>query len=435
MAKLPPGTRSRLLSTYRALTNPIEYSLKWRDKYGDPFLIRAFNGTAAFTGDPKLIRQIFSANPDIFAPFAASSSASLVGPRSIFLLTGEAHKRERKLLMPPFHGERMRAYGDIIVEAARHHIATSCGGSPTKAIDLTQAISLEVIIRAVFGVQDDARVAAFTQAIRNLMGASHPILFFAPMFQRRFFGLGPYDKFIAAYELLDRLLQQQVEDTREHPGEDILSMLLSARFEDGSPMPDSSIRDELRTLLFAGHETTAVALAWAIDQVHRTPGVLDRLQAELSDLGEHPSPEQLVRLPYLEGVCKETLRLYPILTEVLRLLVQPMQLGDYTMPAGTGVAASIALVHNREDLYPDPQAFKPERFIQRRFSPFEYLPFGGGMRRCIGAAFAMYELKLVLATLVSESTVELCQPQTPKPTRRGLTLAPEGGVPIRLTRR
>ncbi len=435
MGKLPPGPRGRLLTTYRCLAKPFEFMPKWLAQYGDPFLVSAVNGKVAVTGDPKLIRQIFSANPNNFDPFAPEATAPLVGPKSVFLLTGDEHKRERKLLMPPFHGERMRAYGDIIVNTTKSHLQQACDGKPIKAIDITQAISLEVIIRAVFGVQDDVLADSFAEAVRRLTGSVSPLFIFAPFMQRRFFGIGPYDRYLAAYDHLDKLLQQQIERTRENPGEDILSLLLSARYEDDTPMPDSSIRDELRTLLFAGHESTALTLAWLVDLTHRTPGVLDKLRHEIAELGEAPAPDQLARLTYLEAACKEAMRMYPITTEVLRSLREPMELGGYTMPAGTAVSPSILLAHYSEDLYPEPTRFRPERFLERRYSAFEFLPFGGGMRRCIGAAFAMYELKLVTATILANFDIELCDANPPKAIRRSVTLAPKGGVPIRVKQR
>jgi len=437
MANLPPGPWSRLLSTYRALAKPFEYMPKWSAKYGDPFLIDAVNGKVAVTGDPKLVRQIFAANPNIYSPFATNAIGPIVGQRSLFLLVGDEHKRERKLLMPPFHGERMRAYGEIIAETTRRHFQAAAAQDAVKSFEVTQAISLEVIIRAVFGVQDAKRTQAFKEAVSGLSGAINPMFFFAPFTQQRLFGIGPYDKFLRAYEHLDTLLQKQIDSTRarEKPGEDILNLLTSARYDDGTPMDDASIRDQLRTLLFAGHETTALTIAWLIDLIHRTPGVLERTLGELDDLGENPTPEQIAAAPYLEAACKEAMRLFPITTEVTRTLRSPMTLGDYEMPIGTAVSSSILLVHYREDLYPEPNVFKPQRFLDRRYSSSEYMPFGGGMRRCIGAAFAMYEVKLVTATLLTNFKVDLLDATAPVPVRKNIALVPKGGVPIRVRSR
>ncbi|MGB1277774.1 MAG: cytochrome P450, partial [Nannocystaceae bacterium] len=351
-----------------------------------------------------------------------------------FLLEGGEHKRERKLLMPPFHGERMRAYGEIIVETTLRHFQAAATQDAVKTIDVAQAISLEVIIRAIFGVQDTQGTEAFKEAVRGLTKAINPVFFFASFTQQPFFGIGPYDKFVRAYERLDNLLQKQITHSRarETPGEDILSLLVQARYEDGAAMEDASIRDELRTLLFAGHESTALTISWVIDLIHRTPGVLGRTLSELDALGKTPTPEQIAAAPYLEAACKEAMRLYPITTEVPRQLQKPIRLGNYSMPIGTAVSASILLVHYREDLYPEPNAFKPERFLDRRYSAFEYMPFGGGMRRCIGAAFAMYELKLVTATLLKHFNVDLLDSEAPVPVRKNITLSPKGGVPIRV---
>ena len=217
--------------------------------------------------------------------------------------------------------------------------------------------------------------------------------------------------------------------------EDILSLLLAARDEAGDAMHDDELRDELMTLLFAGHETTAIAIAWACYWLHRHPPVLERLRAEVDALGDDPQPDAIVRLPYLDAVCNEVLRLHPIAPDVPRQLVGPLELAGYTLGPPLCVDAAITLLHRREDLYPDPDSFRPERFLARRFGPFEFTPFGGGHRRCIGAAFATYELKIVLATFLRHAHLELAEPGEVRPARRNIVLGPSTGVRMRLRER
>ncbi len=218
--------------------------------------------------------------------------------------------------------------------------------------------------------------------------------------------------------------------TRDQPGDDIFSLLANAHYEDGSPITPEHLRDQLFTFLFAGHETTAIALAWALYHIHRNPEVLTRLHQEL-DQAPDDSPATLVSLPYLKAVVQETLRLYPIVTEVLRLLKEPMELGEYRVPAGHAVAAAAVLAHYQPDVYPEPELFKPERFLQRSFSPFEYMPFGGGHRRCVGAAFSTYEMQIVLGTICKRYRMEAVD-ESVVPVRRNVTMGPSTGINLRM---
>lgn len=431
-ALLPAGPSGVLRSTYRVLRTPFRDFPRWAARYGDPFTIPTVNGTVVITGDPELVKVIFSADPDIYGPWAVAALGPTLGQRSVFMLEGAAHTRERKLLMPPLHGDRMRAHADVIAAVARRRFAACEEASRVITLELAQAISLEVIIRAIFGARDDARAQALQHAVIDLVEGSSPLLFFMPFLQREFAGLGPWARFRRRFAVLDGMLQEQIELSRREPGSDVCSMFAHSHYEDGEPMPDAAIRDELRTMLFAGHETTAITIAWVIDLLHRHPEALARAQAEIDALGPDPEPEAIAKLEYLDAVCKEAMRLYPVVTEVLRVLHAPLQLGATLVPAGVGVSASVMLVHQRPDLYPEPHAFRPERFLERRFSPFEYLPFGGGHRRCIGAAFASFEMKIVLGVALARHRLLLLDDDAPAPVRRNVTMAPGGGVPIRV---
>lgn len=430
MSQLLRGPRGRLLTTYQFITRPFEFLSRCASTYGDVFNVPVVSGDVVIAGCPRSVEEVLTAPPETFIPFATRAIAPLVGEHSLLMLSGERHRRERKLLTPPFHGDRMRAYGAAMADTAARRLTEAARAPRAVAQEITQAISLDVIIRAVFGVEEPSRTSAFARAVVAMTDALTPALTFLPFLQRDLGGLGPYARFRRRVDDLDALFRGQIERARAAPGDDILSLMVSARYDDGSTMSDQAIFDELRTLLFAGHETTALALAWALDHVHRNPGVLARLRDEIDALGPEPDPERLAALPYLDAVCKEALRIYPIVTESPRLLTQPFRLGEHELLPGTGVAPCILLVHHHPELYPEPSRFRPERFLERKFSPFEYLPFGGGHRRCIGAAFAMFEMKIVLGVALSAWEFRLLDERPPRPVRRNLTLSPSGGVPL-----
>ncbi len=431
MSDRPPGPAIRLWATYQVLARPMTSMPGWFQRYGDPILVPTINGNVVMTARPELVKQIFAAPGSTYLPFAAKGITPLTGMRSVFQLHGEEHRRHRQLIMPSFHGSRMRAYARAMQAITREVLGSAVGTGPVPLHELTQRISLEVILRTVFGVQERERVAEFSRAITAMVATAHPLFLFMPFLQRAPLGLGPYAKFRRAFEVLDGLLREQLERTRTRgDGEDVLSMLLQARDDRDGGLDDEEIRDELRTLLFAGHETTAIALCWAVDAIGRPAAVAERLREELGALPADAEPEALAKLPYLDAVCNESLRLYPIVTEVLRTLHEPTELGGYHLEPPYAVSASILGVHRDPALYPEPEVFRPERFLERKFGPHELLPFGGGHRRCIGAAFAGFELRVVLGTLLREFEVALRNPQAPRPVRRNVTLAPEGGVPV-----
>jgi cytochrome P450 len=438
VSQLPPGPKIGLFQTARYARDPYGYLLAIQREYGDIITVPTLNGTLVITGDPAHVQQIFSADPDTFAPFGSNSIEPLVGPNSVLLLQGARHRRERKLLVPPFHGARMRAYGETIRQAAQAAMTTWSVGQPFVMQASTQWISLEVIVRAVFGVQDAARIEVLRAALIELVAATVPSLLFFPWLRRPWGGLSPYNRYARALTRVESLIYGEIAARRagaDEGREDILSLLLAARDEDGEGLRQEELRDELLTLLFAGHETTGIALAWASYWLHRDPAALDRLRAEIDALGDAPDPEQIARLPYLDAVCNETLRLHPIAPDVPRVLVRPLELGGYKLAPPLGVDAATTLVHRREALYPEPDRFRPERFLERRFTPFEFFPFGGGHRRCIGAAFATYELKIVLATFLRHAHLELAEPGEVAPARRNVVIGPATGVRMRLRER
>jgi cytochrome P450 len=318
----------------------------------------------------------------------------------------------------------MRAYGRLIQETAARHFAEVQPGQPFDLHELAREISLEVIMRAVFGLIEPERVREFGDALTGMLDAARPSFLSLKFLRHEFGGLSAWARFRRACERADQLLLDEIAARRAHPEprEDILSMMLEARYEDGSLMSDVAAKEEAITLLQAGHATTATALAWAFDAIYRDPEIVARLEAELAAAGDEP--ETVTRLPYLEAVCHESLRLFPLAPGVMRRLAQPLTVQGIELPAGGHVCAGVVMTHHREELYPEPARFRPERFLERKFSPFEYMPFGGGMRRCLGAALALYEMKLVIATLVRSGRLRLTRLDPVKPVMKVAFVGP-----------
>ena len=431
-AKLPPGPQGRWGTTLRLIRDPRRAFAEWIRRYGDPFLIHALNGWVVITGRPDLIKQIYGADPAVFRPFAVDTVAPIIGSGSMLLLSGDEHRRERRLVMPMFHGDRMKAYGQAMQQAALEVLAPHRTGRPFAALRVTTQISLEVIVRTVFGGEDVALRNRLRDASRELVARSSPLIFFSQRMQFRCCGLSPWDRYLRARRDLDMVFDQAMQSgIGGSAGTDILSMLMAAQYEDGTAMTPAHIRDELLTFMFAGHETSALAMAWALYHLHRHPQVLQRLKVELATVDPLDS-QGLAQLPYLKAVVQETLRLHPIITEVVRLLAAPLQLGEYVIPAGYAVAPAAGIAHYDANIYETPDEFRPERFLERSYSPFEFMPFGGGHRRCIGAAFASYEMAIVLGTLLGRYELELLERRPVVPKRRNVTMGPSREIKMRI---
>jgi cytochrome P450 len=419
-------------------------------RIGDSFTLTFFPSgrKLVILSDPEEVKAVFTAPPEV-APSAAGASpiALIMGPSSVITLTGPEHMRQRKLLLPPFHGERMREYAEVIVQATRRSMADWPLGEPMKLSERTRAITLEVILRAVFGVEA-SRMDALREAIGGLIGPKQlpALLLFglrAPSLDRPSGSIGRaldhFDGVIYA-EIARRRAQEDLEDRA-----DILSLLLLARDEDGQAMTDQELRDELVTLLLAGHETTATSVAWAIERLVRHPEKLARLVAEI----DASSQAQAGELPsrgaggdeYMQAVISETLRVRPVVPLVVRALRAPLRVGARELPAGARVALSIYLTNRNPSVYDEPAEFRPERFLGRPPETFSWIPFGGGIRRCIGASFATLEMKLILETILSELAPSL-PARGGKLWRRGewsqrraITLVPASGARVVWRRR
>ncbi|MEJ6481645.1 cytochrome P450 [Nostoc punctiforme UO1] len=440
LLKLPNGPQTHpWIQMYQWLTNPLEYMEACTKRYGDIFTLKLGQNFAhqVFISNPQAIQQIFTTDPkQLDSGESAGIKAPLLGQQSLLALDGKPHQRQRKLLTPPFHGERMLAYGELIREITEQVSSQWQVGETFAVLPSMQAISFQVILKAVFGLEDGPRYKKLNELLIKILNPKIPllrtVLLIFPSMRQDLGAWSPWGKYLRLRQQIDQLIYAQIQERKAQPnlsGTDILSLMMAARDEAGEPMTDLELRDELMTLLVAGHETTATSLSWALYWIHHQPQVREKLLQELDNLGEKPDPNAIFRLPYLNAVCSETLRLYPVAMSALnRLVKSPLQIGEYNFEPGTILIPSIYLTHHREDLYPESKQFKPERFLEQQFSPYEYLPFGGGNRRCIGMAFALFEMKLVLATVLSRWQMELADSKPVRPVRKGLLFSPAGGV-------
>lgn len=399
-------------------------------------------GSVVVIGNPQAVEEIFSKDSQFDVGRANALAQPLVGRNSLMLMDGARHRRERKLLMPPFHGERLVTYAKQICTIAEQVANQWPVGQTFVARTAMQKISLEVILQIVFGLSEGESYQQLKPLLTSWLDLTDSPLrssiLFLRFLQKDWGEWTPWGQMKRQQRQVHDLLQAEIEQRRNKLDEgstDILSLMLAVRDELGQAMSDEELRDELLTILFAGHETTATTLAWALYQIHQHSDVREKLLQELDSLGENSSPMKIAQLPYLTAVCQETLRMYPVIPVIFpRITKSSVKIAGHLFDPQTTLMPSIYLVHYREDLYPNAQQFKPERFLLRQYSPWEYLPFGGGSRRCLGAALAQLEMKLVLATILSKYQLALANDKPIKLQRRGFTLAPTGGVRMVMTR-
>ncbi len=440
--RLPPGPRKpSVLQLLDWVRRPVEFMEDCSRRFGDSFTVRfpGIGGPIVFVTKPEVIRQIFTADTDVlFAGKANQILAPLVGASSILLLDRSEHLTRRKLLLPPYHGERMQNYATSMREITQASIARWPVGTPFSLHHFMQQITLEVILRTVFGFQAGPELDRFSAIVTELFHPPPAMFAFMTLFmnpEKLNIPFSPYRKFSRDRDAVDRELYKMIERRRRSgstgDGSDILSMLLDARDENGQALSDQELRDELMTAIAAGHETTATSLSWIFDRILSTPGVSERIDDELRASGPSFSPKQL---PYLDAVVKETLRLRPIFPMIIRRVESPIEIGGVSMPVGSYVAPCVYLAHRRPEAYPEPERFMPERFLGKKIDPYSWLPFGGGVRRCLGMAFAEYEMAIVLATVLSQVKLSLAEGPA-KIERRSITLAPSGGTRVIMNRR
>jgi cytochrome P450 len=421
-AQLPPGSRlPGVVQAVRFSRDPIGFLERCRRRYGKVFSLPfPAYGRLVYVADPDLIKQVFTGDAATFHAGEANARAlePILGRFSLLTLDGTEHMSQRKLLLPPFHGEAVRRYRDLIAEIAAREVERWPVGRPFELRPRMQAITLEVILRAVFGVRGEERLDRF-RALMPRLGDATGLQMWLPFLRRNLGPWSPWARFLRLRAEVDELVFDEIRRRRSEPDaaerDDVLSLMLRARHEDGSPMSDRELRDELITLLTAGHETSATALAWTFERLLRTPDALRALEDEVEAGGDD----------YAEAVVKETLRVRPVIVDVARVVKSDVVLGPWTVPAGAVVVPAIALVQLMPEMYEDPYEFRPERFLDGQPAPYTWIPFGGGVRRCLGAAFAQLEIRTVLQTVVARAALRAPDPAPERIRLRHVTLVPE----------
>ncbi len=424
---LPPGPRApATVNTVRFARRPLDTLLGWQRRYGNVFTTRFLVfGTGVYVAEPEAIRAMFTGDQsDLHAGEANAPLAEVLGDHSVLVLDGPEHLRQRKLLLPPFQGSSLTAMRPMIREVAEAEVARWQVDSEFELRERMRHLTFEVICRAVFGVYEPERIERLRKAMLAVIDTQ--LLFFTPrVLLRGNARFTPGGWAGRRLERADALLYEEISRRRDEPDldqrTDVLSLLLRARDEEGRPMTDVELRDELMTMLAAGHETTSTGLAFAVDLLLHTPEVLERLRDELGSGDE-----------YLDAVVSETLRMRPVIDAAERTLKAPRTIAGWELPAGIRVYPGIALVHHRADLYPEPERFRPERFTEDGAEAYTWLPFGGGIRRCIGAALAQAEMAEVLRTIFTRAELRAVRPELDPVVLKGITLSPKHGAPVRV---
>ncbi|MCC5637522.1 cytochrome P450 [Nostoc sp. CHAB 5844] len=422
------------------VADPVGYMEKAAQQYPDIFTgsMVGFGDTVVFVNHPQGIQELLTNDRKQFtAPGRFNRIGEpIVGSSSIAMLDGNLHKKRRQLLMPPFHGERMRAYGQIICNLTEKVFSQLPVEQPFSACVAMQDIALQVILQTIFGLYEGERYQQIKHLLASLLDVfSSPLtssFLMFPFLQKNLGAGSTWGRFLRLRQQIDELLYAEINERRQKfdPNRiDILSLLMSAKDEEGKVMTNQELRDELILMMFSAKETSAMSMAWVLYWTHYKPEVLKKLLEEFDTLGDSPDPMSIFRLPYLTAVCNESLRIHPFLMLTLpRVVQEPVKLLGYPLEPGTVVAGCIYLTHHRKDLYPEPNQFKPERFLERQFSAYEFLPFGGGSRRCIGEALALFEMKLVIATVISRYQFALASREPERLHRRGFGVGPTNGI-------
>jgi cytochrome P450 len=430
---LPPEpSQGSLVQTLRWTLRPLAFMQECREKYGESFSLRflGFERPMVLISDPAAIKALYMERENGLPPGRNIVLEPILGSQSVLLLEGAEHLARRKLMLPPFHGERMRSYEPVLDEIVASEIDSWPLHREFPIHSSMQAITLEVILRVVFGVADGPRLERLRVMLSTVLtDTASPRSQLISLATRRFRGGNAFARFEGQLKEVDDLLFAEIAEHRSKPDleqrDDILSMLMLAEFEDGGGMSDKELRDQLMTLLLAGHETTATALAWTFDLLLRHPEQLQRLRDSL-EAGEED---------YLRATISESLRLRPVLPLAGRRLAKALSVDGLTLPPGTDVSPAIWLTHTRADLYPDPFAFQPERFLDQAPDTYAWIPFGGGIRRCLGASFAEFEMRIVLREVLSRCDLHKASPQPERTGRRNITLSPKDGTPVVVTGR
>jgi cytochrome P450 len=420
------------VQTLRWSFRPLPFMQECRERYGDAFSVKfiGFERPMVMISDPAAIKALYTERSHGLPPGREVVLTPIVGPHSVLVIEGADHLAHRKLMLPAFHGERMRSYAPLVEEIVAAEVDTWPLGERFAIHPRMQAVTLEVILRVVFGVAEGPRLERLRVLLTEVLEeTASPFTQLIGLAARRFGGRGPWARFEDRLRAVDELLYAEIAEhrRRENLAErgDMLSLLMQARFEDGDGMSDEDLRDQLMTMLLAGHETTATALAWTFDLLLRHPRELARLRKSL-EAGEED---------YLRATISESLRLRPVVPLAGRRLNAELEVDGLSLPAGTDVTPAIWLAHTRADAYPEPFAFRPERFLDEPPDTYAWIPFGGGIRRCLGAAFAEFEMRIVLREVLTRCELHKADPRPEKIGRRNITLSPKAGTPVILTAR
>jgi cytochrome P450 len=419
MAKLPPGPRlPRTLQTVAWWNRTVPFLERCRERYGKRFTMRLLQAPPfVHHSEPAHLREIFTAPPEVLHPGeGARLLEPVVGANSVILLDERAHLSQRKLMLPAFHGEKMQRLSGLMEEVSEREVARWPRGEPIALHPRLQELTLEIILRAVFGLDEGDRLDAMRARLAGILQFGARPSSTLPLLQRG----RRWREFLRGREDADAMIYETIDERRSNGGgDDVLAMLLEARHEDGSPMSPVELRDELMTLLVAGHETTASELAWAFERLARTPDVLARLTDEI-DTGADDA--------YVTATVHETLRRRPVLPNAApRLVMEPVEIGGWRYEPGVCLLADAYLLHHDADIYPDPYAFRPERFLGEQPGTYTWIPFGGGRRRCLGASFALLEMRTVLRAVLAQNELAPPAPGTEGARRRSITLSPKAG--------
>ncbi|MEP7119301.1 MAG: cytochrome P450 [Byssovorax sp.] len=439
---LPP--RSRLpgfVNMVRWMADPDGSLERDAAHFGDAYLIKStLFGMEAVFNHPSALKEIFTGDPERFVAGEANSLfGPILGDRSVLLLDGAEHLHVRRMMLPAFHGERMRCYTDAMREITRKAIGSLRPGDQLSLHSLFQRITLDVILSTVLGLDEEGpelsqardQIMHLLDRVQSPTGA----IWMIPAMRREVYGLSPWASIKREIDALDRMLMAHIAARRALSTEkdDVLAMLIRAVDEDGKGLDDRTLCSQLKTLLIAGHETSATSLAWVFEELLRVPGEQARLTEEVRRVTEGASltAEHLPGLERLDSVIKESLRLHPVTGAVGRILKKPTTIAGYDLPTGMFIVACVHMTHRRADLYPEPYRFLPERFVGKKTDPYEWAPFGGGIRRCLGMAFSLHEMKVIMATMFAAGLRLRLEAKGPwKAELRSLFYSPKGGTKV-----
>jgi len=438
--ELPPGPSRNVFACmglyWRGYRKPYDAVLELQEQYGDPITVRMLGtGNVVFTGKPEYVKEVFAMSPDHFTMMDTPRIEFFFGKRSLFTSEGDIHQRDKKMIFPHFRGERMREYANTIVECTRKLCDAHVDQGTSSLMQIAQFTTIEVMLQALLGVRKQEHLEHLTNVFMGWNNAQTP-LSGVPALHHNFFGFGPYATLMRYNRQLCSFIDMLIKENRAgEGGEDILSLLVRSKYDDGTSMEDEHITDHIRTLLVAGFDTTANTIAWGIDTLFRHPSLLKTLRDELDGLPADADFDDISKLPWLDATCYELMRLRPPLELIpTRRLSKPLRLGPYELQPGTGVMPCPIMAQRDPTIYEDPNELKPERFLGKRPNVFEYFPFGGGRRLCAGYAFANYQLRLVIGTVLREYNVELAGPP-PVPKRYSVVVGPKGDAPAVISRR